>query len=278
MKELFAVDVSSGYSESEKFVVRKLSEELMQKQIKFTEKITEYEKRAKEPNFLVLIRYLSLMIGLFLLVVFFVSVTKESDLKTAFNKGLIIFIFGCIFALVGTVLLIIKTIREKKLVKDSEYLDTIKNGETLYDECIKDLKIPAQAKECDIFLSVYENKNGELKPVVKAFNYVNTSVRIFCSGEYLMFGDLTTVFGIKRKDFKGYEVIKKAVTFNSWNKNLPLNDKAIKPYGVKITTVGLFSVKNCIKVYFNTGGVDYFIIIPPYDGESFLKTAGIKHV
>ena len=153
MKELFAVDVTNGKSDSENFVVRKLSNELMQKQVQFTEKIEEYENRVKEPNYLVLIRYFSLMIGLFLLVVFFVSLTQESSLSKAFEKGAIIFIFGLIFAIFGAVLLIIKTVKEKKLVKDQEYLNTIKSGEALYDECIKDLKIPANAKECDVFLS-----------------------------------------------------------------------------------------------------------------------------
>ena len=152
----------------------------------------------------------------------------------------------------------------------------IKEGEKLYDECIKDLKIPTSAKECDIFLSVYENKNGELKPATKVVNYANTSVQLFSSGEYLMIGDLTTIFGIKKKDFKDYEVVQKAVTFNCWNKQVPIADKEIKKYGVKINSVGFFSVKNCIKVHLNTNGCDYFIIIPPYDSELFLKTAGIK--
>ncbi|MBR3864917.1 MAG: hypothetical protein IKJ19_07410 [Clostridia bacterium] len=276
MKELFAVDITNGSSESEKFVVRKLSEQLAQKQKNFTEKVSEYENRVKEPDFLVIIRYLSLMIGLFLLVIFFASLAKQSDLSVAFNNGLVIFIFGVAFTLAGTVLLIIKKIREKKVVNDQEYLDTIKNGESIYDECVKNLQIPEKASECDIFFSVYENKKGELKPAVKAFNYVNTSVHLFSSGEYLMLGDLSTVYGIKKSDFKGYEIIKKAVTFNNWNKNIPISDKQMKPYGVQITAVGLFSVKNCVKVHFNTDGVDYFIIVPPYDSENFLKTAGIK--
>ena len=276
MKELFAVDVTNGSSESEKFVVHKLSEKLMQKQVDFTNVVKEYEKKAQEPGYLVIIRSLSLMIGLFLLVVFFASLTKEEDINMAFKKGLIIFIFGMLFSLIGLVLLIIKSSKERAVVKDERYKNAIKEGEKLYDECIKDLKIPSSAKECDIFLSVYENKNGELKPATKAVNYVNTSVHLFSSGEYLMLGDLTTIFGLKKKDFKGYEVIQKAVTFNTWNKQTSINDKEIKQYGVKVNSVGFFSVKNCIKVHLNANGCDYFIIIPPYDSEVFLKTAGIK--
>lgn len=276
MKELFAVDVTNGRSESENFVIRKLSEELMKKQIQFTETVKEYETRVKEPSFLVIVRYLSLMIGLFLLIVFFASLTKESDLKMAFTKGLIIFIFGIIFTTVGIMLLIMQRVREKRAVKDEKYLNTIKSGEALYDECIKDLKIPQTAKECDIFLSVYENKKGELKPASKALDYVNTTVQLFSSGEYLMIGDLTTIFGIKKSDFKGYEVVSKPVTFNCWNKNLSISDKEMKKYAIKVTAVGFFSVKNCLKVMLNANGKDYYIIIPPYDGENFLKTAGIK--
>lgn len=276
MKELFAVDVSKGLSESEKFVVRTLDKTLMQKQVDFTSEIKEYEKKGNEKSAVTIARYLCYTVGLLLLTVFCVKLTDAQDFKSVFASSWAFLVFGSLLVIGGIVLSTLKKINKNKVAKDPNYQKVIKDGEALYDQCIKNLKIPQKAPDVDIFLSIYKTEGDKQKPATTAFNYVNTSVHLFSEGDSVMVADLSTVFGFKKSSFTGYEIIQKKTTFNNWNKSENISDAKYKPYGVKVTATGCFEVKQYYKINLKAFDQEYFIIIPSYDGENFVKTAGIK--
>lgn len=114
------------------------------------------------------------------------------------------------------------------------------------------------------------------KPVTKLFNYVNTPVKVFEENGKVMIADLQTVFALDKKWFLRYEKMADKITFNTWNKTENINGEKYKEYAVKVSGTGIFAVKNCYKIILTKNGKEFSIIIPPYDGETFIKICGLK--
>jgi hypothetical protein len=127
-----------------------------------------------------------------------------------------------------------------------------------------------------VFLYVYSTKSGKEVAVNKRIKYVNTPVKVFKEGDSIMFADLQTVFALKKQWFKGYEIIPEKVTFNCWNKNENYGTAKYKGYGVKPAVRGGLAVKGCYKFILEKDGKELAIVVPPYDGEVFLKLLDLK--
>ena len=276
MQEFFAVDTHLGYSESSSVVMREVGEDNLIKQEEYTKKMEVYENKAKLPSILNALRIACNVIAFFLLCGFLFALTVNDGVGI---ESVLYWVFGIaiFFMAIGFFLSFYRKRRAKKVAKDEGYLALIKEGEAIYDECISSLKIPSSAKEIDVFLYLYSTQSGEAKPVNKAIKYVNSPIKAFVEGGYLMIADLQVVFGLKKEWFKSFEIMPEKVTFNCWNKNGGYGTNEYRKYAIKPTATGALAVKNCYKFILEKDGKCFQIVIPPYDGEAFLKLTGIKY-
>ena len=277
MKEFFAVDTHLGYSESSSVIAREVDENNLKEQEDYTKKMQEYENRAKLPPALNAVRVVCNVLALILLCGFLFGLTLSENGKGI--ESILYCLFGAsIFLMVIAFLLSrYRKRRAKKVAKDEGYLALIKEGERIYDKCVASLKIPSSAKPIDVFLYVYSTQSGEERPVSKTVKYVNTPVKVFSEANCVMVADLQVVFALKKEWFKDFEIIPEKVTFNCWNKDEGYGANEYRKYAIKPTATGALSVKNCYKFILEKDGESFAIVIPPYDGEAFLKLTGIKY-
>lgn len=276
MKEFFAVNLTTASSESSTVVERSLSKELEQKQTEYTEKMQAYEKKADLPMWLSVVNVVITAMGFILLMAFFSALTQVEKAEEIRLGTWIMFACGIVFLGAGIFFNVYKKQRVKKVAKDKDYIQLIKDGETLYKQSQDNLKIPANAKNIDVFLYVYQTKNGKEVPANKLFNYLNTSVKVFNEGSKVMVADMQVVFGLEKSWFKSYEVIQKTLTFNRWNKPESSVSKTYQEYKIKVNGSGVFYVKNAVRVLLEKNGETFAIVIPPYDADDFLRLAGLK--
>ena len=276
MREIFAVDVHTQTSESNDIVERALSDELIKEQENYTAQMQEYEKRARTSPVVSVIKAGSAMISIFLFAVFFGNLGQLESLSQAKANVWLLLGFAVVFGVTALITWLYGKNKVKKVAKDEGYLALIKRGERIYEDCVKALKVPSSAKQCDIFLYVYTTKSGAPKPVTKVFDYVNTPIRLFSEDNKVMIADLQTVFSIEKSAFIGWEKMEKRVSFNTWNKPQSTMDKEYLPYSIKVNAGGIFTVKNCVKVILEKAGEKFCIVIPPYDAETFLKICGLS--
>lgn len=277
MQEFFGVDTHLGYSESSSVVMREVGEANLIKQEEYTKKMEVYENRAKLPPVLNVVKIACNVVAFFLLCGFLYALTVSEKGVGIENALYWVFGIAIFFMGVGFFISFYKKRRAKKVAKDEGYLALIKEGEAIYDECVASLKIPSSAKSIDVFLYVYTTKSGEEKPVNRAVKYINSPIKAFTEGGYVMIADLQMVFGLKKEWFKSFEIIPEKVTFNSWNKDDGFGTNEYKKYAIKPTATGALSVKGCYKFILEKDGKCFQIVIPPYDGEAFLKLTGIKY-
>lgn len=274
MKDFFAVDVFTGSSESDKIIQRTLDKKLEDNQREYTKKMQNYENRAKMPTVLSTIMVVSMVVAFCVLAAFFGKLSGMSDGQTLVLTDWAMLIFGLVFTGVSIALWWHKKLRVKKIAQSEEYRNFLKDWEALYKKCEQDLKIPRNAKTIDVFLYVYTSKGGKEKPAYKTFNYVNANVKLFVEGNMVMLADQQTVFGFDRKWFKGFEVVKEAVTFNNWHKEKPITSEEYKKYGIKANNYGVFVVKNAVKLFIERDGTQSFILVPPYESDNLLHAFG----
>ncbi len=276
MKEFFAINVDTESSESSNAIERALSSRLLSAQEKYTREMQEFEKRANVSPSHSSMKAAACFIALFALAIFFGYLTKIESASEIKPIHWILLTVGICSVVIAMILHFLGKSKVKKVANDERYLNLIKEGERIYDECLKDLNVPKTAKNIDLFLYVYTTKGGEERPVTKLFKYVNTPVKVFTEGDKLMIADLQTVFSLEKKQFKSYEIIEQKTTFNTWNKEESALSSNYKEYKIKISGVGVLSVKNCYKVILEKDGGEFSIVVPPYDAHEFLKLCGIK--
>ncbi len=276
MKEFFAVDVNTESSESSNVVERSLTKKLLSAQEKYTQDMQEFEKRASVSPAHSSMKAAACFIALFALAIFFGFLTKIESASEIKPIHWVLLTVGICSVTIATILHFLGKSKAKKVASDERYLNLIKEGEKIYDECLKELKVPKNAKNIDLFLYVYTSKGGEDKPITKLFKYVNTPVKVFTEGDKLMIADLQTVFAFEKKWFKSYEIIEQKTTFNAWNKDESALSSNYKEYKIRTNGVGVLSVKNCYNVILEKDGSEFSIVVPPYDAKEFLKLCGIK--
>ena len=276
MNEFFSIDTHKSFSESSSCIVRELDEKNLKDQEEYTKKMQGYESAAKLPRSLFILRLASNIAAFFLLSAFFWGLTvKDEGIIQDFVLYLL-FGFAIAFMLVGTALARYEKQRARKIANDKGYLELIEEGNRIYERCTKALKVPNLARSIDVFLYVYTTKSGKEVPINKSIKYVNTPIKAFKEGDSLMIADLQTVFAIKKQWFKGVEIIPERVTFNCWNKDENYGSAKYRSYGVKPAAMGGLAVKGCYKFILEKDGKSFAIIIPPYDGEIFLKLIDLK--
>ena len=276
MKDIFAVDLHTHASKSSSIIERELDKNIIQKQEDYTNHLNELEKKAQLPTLLSLLRTVLLVLASVFLGIFFMELTQMGEGQKIPPERYILFGFGCLFLIIGSCLTIYKKKRAKKVAASEEYKNLLKSGDQIAKESDKFLKIPQSATPIDVFLYVYSTKGGKERPATRAFDYINASVKIFTEGEKVMLADMQTVFAVEKAWFKGFEIIEKRIVFNAWNKAKYITDKPYSNFAVKQRSNGSFSVKNAVKINFERAGEQFFIIVPPYDSEIFLKYIGSK--
>lgn len=273
MKNIFGCNIKSANGQVdgfETFKIKDVDPELSKKADNQYDELTKYKKKSSLPMYLSVIYYISL-IGALILTGGIISALGDVSFKDAINNAKAVFIIAIVLWIIYIVLLVVKSIKYKKVVNSEEVKTSIDNSEIIYNECINDLNIPFDSPKVDVFLYPYKLKNGKEVQVTPYAKYYAQEVRLFKDGNNLCMGDISSVIAIRIDSFKKIEKINKRVMFMQWNKDEAYNKGKYKDYKIALNNYGSLIVKTYYRFLIEQDYKEYEFFIPPYELDIFLQ-------
>lgn len=270
MKNAFSLNVTTNENETDKFKVKKLSEELARKKEQSENLVTDITRAASIPRWL---EWVAVILGGFGLIVLVSILRTLTDVgfETAYKNAGWLFYAGGASLIVALVIFVIRTYKNKTTMSTPAVQNTFTESERLVNRCYEDLGVPYGADDIDVFCEAFKTKNGKTKRAGIFFQYLNVSCKIYRDGENLYFADTDGVYGFPISNFTGIVAIKKNATFNCWTKQQPFNKPPYKQYKVRNNGYGVLFVKPYYSVRFTAFNEEYEIIIPAYEFDTLQK-------
>lgn len=273
LDELTHEDVYSPHQEP--FIVRQLNVDCSEEQAKAVERYEEFQKKWSFPTWLIIARVVCICLGAILLV----SVLRallDSDASIFKNPYTISFLIGGIVLVgVGIFLFIYENKRRYNVESSPEFFEFMTYLNQLDNSLSKELELPVDKIQVDVFYYPYAIKNGEIKDN-KGFKYINQALDLFVEGNKLCLADSGTVFGIDLSLFRRILINPEKVTFAGWCKIDEYNKGEFKDYDISMSTTGIFSIKNTCSIQFTKNEEKFEIVVPPYEVKHFEALLGIK--
>jgi hypothetical protein len=276
MKNLFAMEIGdldeengSSYGEADRFVLRRVKEELSEKQDERNDGLEEHKKNAELPAWLDIVRMLSLCLFMVVLVG-----TVKAGFSTAMRNAPGLVIAGAVGGVVALVLWLIGKGKTKNVIESEDFNSDLAEVEKMIKESLEELAVPEDAKMADVFSRPYKMKNGKEKKASSFFEYFNNEWHVFREGDMLCFADCAAVIGVSVHDITGIYKINKRASFMGWNKEEEYNKGEYKQYKMTCDNVGTMYVKSHYSMRLNCEGEEYEILFPAYELETFTRLTG----
>ena len=280
-KPFFGIDITEDKKKasfnSDEYITKSAGESAAKR---FEEKSEELDGKIAQynlPTYLKIVKCLGLMCAAMI-----ASVLLEEDmtLGIAYKNAPILMTVLWIVSLVGTFLFLYEIKERKKMASDPSVTEAVNEAKRATTEIFDELGVPTYAHETDILLFRYKVKGENIKPVVTAMMptpYVNAWAKVFKEDDKLVIANVEARYDIPISEITGISKVNKKIQVTGWNKEIPLNDESLKPYGVGWVSANRTVVFRGYGVLeFTHGGEDFGIYIPSYDIPTFEFLLGMK--
>ena len=171
-----------------------------------------------------------------------------------------------ICAIVWLVLWLLSKQKAKTVLEAEESEQTFSHLEGTADAIYKELSVPDDAKDVDILSFFYKIKNGEMKPVEKAFaTHINPEFKIFTDEENLYLANLEGKYAFPLSSIVKIHTVNKHIRFVGWNKEEKFNKGIYKQYKLTEDNYGSIHCKQYHILEINHQGESYGIYFPCYE-------------
>lgn len=281
MKNFFSVNIDELSSEDtyfphqEPFIIRRLNADSSDEQAQAVARYDELQKKWSFPTWLIIARVVCICLGAILLVTV-LRALLDSDASIFKSPYAIAFLVaGAVLVCVGVFLFVCESRRRHKVESSHEFLEFMTYINQLDVSLSKELELPENRIQIDVFYYPYTVKNGEIKDN-KSYKYINQSLDLFVEGHKLCLADSGTVFGIDLSLFRRILVNPEKVTFAGWCKAEEYNKGEFASHGISMSNAGVFTVRNTCSVQFTKDEEKFEIIVPPYEVKHLEAILGIK--
>ncbi len=280
MKNVFAYNTAVGELDGEKLALRKIDEDLSERQDRLIEKGEAQQEKASLPLWLQIVKLIMQFLMIVTIGGFLSGVIKALGNGKTFaevlNNGWWILMVGGISAIVFLTLHFFEK-KKVKTVVESEELEILENhSKGLHFEIMESLKVPQDAPQVDFFAHPYKlSRNGKKKNAGGMSAYVNLYLYAYREEDRLCIADMGTVYAVPLAGLKGIVKIEKTATFSSWNKEEPYNKGAYKKYKITVNNYGTLFVKPYYSLQFIADGEEFELLFPPYELETLEKLTGL---
>ena len=271
MKNIFGVQKDNEKIDGQKYIVRSLSEQLVQERDNFNKEFEEHTKKASLPKFINIIRSILGFIFFFILIGTIKSL-KEISLKEAFTNAPYLFIIAIVSLVAYITITFIGKKKLKKVLESDEFNSFNNNSETLLARLLNDLRISHDSKQVDVLLYAYSlNKNNKEKNMtaLQMSKYINMELYLFKENDSLCLANLDEVVSIPLRDIKEIVKVNKKIDMMQWNKDEAYNKGRYKEYKITMNQYNIYFFKPYYSIRINDGTEEFEIIVPPYDIEFF---------
>ena len=273
MKNLFAVDLGSEaeYAGWDKFLIRRVDEELSERQDEISEDLDEHQKNAALPGWLSIAKTLCALFSVIVL-----SAVIRAGFTTAMRNAPLLVICGAVSGAVALVLWLIDRKKTKNVIESKDFNADVEAAKKINEESFAALGIPADAKSIDVFGYAYETKNGKEKKMNIFCDYMTMQFKLFREGDTLCLGDVSGVVGLPLYNATGIYKIKKRVSFMEWNKDERYDKGEYKQYKITCNNAGALFIKPVYALRFRDGDDEYEIIFPAYELDAVTRATGFS--
>ena len=171
-----------------------------------------------------------------------------------------------ICAVVWLVLWLLSKQKAKTVLEAEESEQAFSHLEGTANAIYKELSVPDDAKEIDILSFFYKIKNGEMKPVEKAFaTHFNPEFKIFTDEENLYLANLEGKYAFPLSSIIKVHTVNKHIRIVGWNKKEKFNKGIYKQYKLTEDNYGSIHCKQYHILEINHQGESYGIYFPCYE-------------
>ena len=265
MKYLFSI--IDDKSSLDKYIIRHISEEEQKAVDDILEKENIFLKRKTIPSWLTTTSFFGIIVGIYIVTAVFIN---EEGFKETYEKMKFLFYIAIALIAIGVIIITIAIIKNKKLRDDPEFQKLTKEQNTIANQSIDSLNVPADYIEMDLLLALVKYKNGEEVIVKQALSFLNASTYAFVENELLCFADSVNVYAIPLNSITKIYEVDKTITLPSWNKKEPINSEKYKKYKLVLNNGGISSRPH-YKVFLTIDNEKYYFCLANYDIDNFKK-------
>ena len=270
MKYLFSI--IDDKSSLDKYIIRHISEEEQKAVDDIIEKENIFLKRKTIPSWLTTTSFFGIIVGIYIVTAVFIN---EEGFKETYEKMKFLFYIAIALIAIGVIIITIAIIKNKKLRDDPEFQKLTKEQNTIANQSIDSLNVPADYIEMDLLLALVKYKNGEEVIVKQALSFLNASTYAFVENELLCFADSVNVYAIPLNSITKIYEVDKTITLPSWNKKEPINSEKYKKYKLVLNNGGISSRPH-YKVFLTIDNEKYYFCLANYDIDNFKKLISTK--
>lgn len=271
-KNVFGVRNDADKIDGESFIIRTTPPEVKEKIASLGKDADAFAEEYRPSRRVALLRNLAMILGVVLLMVAYSNAASAEI--TTFGGMLRAYpvMFIASFALwafaIGTIFY--ERARAKKAQAGETANDLQQRSDAIDGEAYAALNVPQDAISLDLLSSTYRVKNGEVKNTL----HTAFAFRAFAENGCLCLADVENVVAIPIDDIAGFTRLDRNIAFYFWNKPESPRSETYRPYRIRTTYFGAFTVKGVVVMHIRSEFGEYEILIPPYEVEAVRQLTG----
>ena len=277
MKNLFGINRYNEQKDGEKFIVKKLGDELARKREAFEKEERAFHKSAGLPAWVAIPAMIAAFVGMIGLVVFLEILDADTSFFLAMQSLGWLFVASIGFIVVGGGLTVFNMIKITRAQKSTAYAYLQADRKKLERACLDDMGVPLDAKPVDVACLMYSKKNGSLeRATVWHGTTVNSESAFYVQNDVVMFAFTDCIFAVPRAWVLRVRCENKCLSVSNWTKDEPFNKGRYQAYKIrKNGNSGNLMIKPYYIVICRDGNYEeYQFFIPCYDAEPVLQAIG----
>lgn len=274
MKNIFGIDSKNDEIDGSEFIVRKISDELKDKQTSIGENLDDFENQARLPFWLFLIKLLAILLAVIFTVIS-VRLALENDIKYVLTNNRLSVVLAVCFWLIFFTIVIYGRIREKEVIEDGALGAELVKADSVINDSKNYLQIPEDAAEITLMAKAYKTKGEKIISEVPIADYVAIEPYVFIENDKIYLSDNCVVVQLCKDDIVKCEKIEKRLSFYGWTKRENYLSSTYRPYKITANAYGVFFLKGYLRVEIKGATENFELIVPSYDIENFLNVTNL---
>lgn len=278
MKPVFGVDITENKRnnriDGEGFVIATASAYRSKALEESVEDVAKIEAKSDVPGWLSIIA--NICGGLSVIII---GAIIKNGWDTAVRNALWMVIAAPAMLLFYILITVYRSARRKKVMSSEEAAEAGEQAEKDMNAIYKELGVPEDAKNADVFFFYYKMKNGIPVAVDRVFQlaeYVNVDMKVFVKGDDLCICDLENLYSFKLSELKAIKKHKKRASMLTWTKEERYDEGVYEQYELFANKFGSVFFKYCYILELEHGGETYGIYFPCYEYGVFRSLTGLS--
>lgn len=284
MKPFLGIDLTSDRENEQpngdEFIIDRPSSAMAQAVEETADRAASTIELSKLPRALRIIRTMCAAVALIIVSAALKAINSADGptLAQAYEAAPALFWCAGICAVVWGVLMIMSLKKEKSVLETDESELEISRLKGICAAAFNEMGVPDCARDTDLIMFAYKEKNGKIKPYegAQVAAYTNPIYKVFSDSENLYLANLEGKYAFPLSSLTAIRTVKKTVRLPEWNKDVRPKADAYKKYKINIDGYGFVCCKAYHILELNLGSEQWGIYFPNYELPTFEEVTGLK--